>query len=82
VKPKIARLQFGLLNPCHQCPQTVVKVLSAAIFSLSPGRGKDGNKTPFDLLALLKQNPPDELNGVTVNELLDWAIANWQPEVP
>jgi glutamyl-Q tRNA(Asp) synthetase len=36
------------------------------------------NKTLFDLLALLKQNPPDELNGASVTELLDWAIAHWR----
>lgn len=37
------------------------------------------NKTLFDLLALLKQNPPNGLNGASVTELLDWAIAHWQP---
>lgn len=39
------------------------------------------NKTLFDLLVLLKQNPPDELEDASVAELLDWAIAYWQPEV-
>jgi glutamyl-Q tRNA(Asp) synthetase len=41
---------------------------------------KAPNKTLFDLLVLLKQNPPDELDGASVNELLDWAIANWLPD--
>jgi glutamyl-Q tRNA(Asp) synthetase len=41
---------------------------------------KTPNKTLFDLLVLLKQNPPDELDGVAVYELLDWAITNWQPD--
>lgn len=49
------------------------QTLATAVDTKSP------NKTLFDLLVLLKQNPPDELNGATVNELLDWAIANWQP---
>ena len=40
---------------------------------------KSPNKTLFDLLVLLKQNPPDELIDTKVNELLDWAIGNWQP---
>jgi len=38
---------------------------------------KTPNLTLFDLLVLLKQNPPDELNGVSVSELLDWAIIHW-----
>lgn len=41
---------------------------------------KISNKTLFNLLVLLKQNPPDELYGVAVNELLYWGIANWQPD--
>jgi glutamyl-Q tRNA(Asp) synthetase len=41
---------------------------------------KAPNQTLFDLLVLLKQNPLDELNGATVNELLAWAIANWCPD--
>jgi glutamyl-Q tRNA(Asp) synthetase len=39
------------------------------------------NKVLFDLLVLLKQNPLDELNGATVNVLLDWAIAHWKLNV-
>jgi glutamyl-Q tRNA(Asp) synthetase len=35
------------------------------------------NKTFFDLLVLLKQNPPDELDGASVSELLDWAVMHW-----
>lgn len=35
-------------------------------------------KILFDLLVLLKQNPPDTLTNATVNEMLEWAIANWQ----
>jgi glutamyl-Q tRNA(Asp) synthetase len=41
---------------------------------------KSPNLTLFDLLVLLKQNPPDDLFGAKVNELLDWAITNWQPD--
>jgi glutamyl-Q tRNA(Asp) synthetase len=39
------------------------------------------NKTLFDLLVLLKQNPPDELFGAKVDELLDYAIKHWRPDV-
>ncbi|MEQ1545376.1 tRNA glutamyl-Q(34) synthetase GluQRS [Methyloglobulus sp.] len=38
---------------------------------------KSTNKSLFDLLVLLKQNPPDELDGASVSELLDWAIMHW-----
>jgi glutamyl-Q tRNA(Asp) synthetase len=36
--------------------------------------------TLFDVLVLLKQNPPDELNGASIKELLDWAIINWHAD--
>ena len=34
-------------------------------------------KVIFDLLRLLKQNPPNELEYAPVPELLNWAIAHW-----
>lgn len=34
----------------------------------------------FDLLGLLKQNPPSELQRVSVNESISWAIAHWNAE--
>jgi glutamyl-Q tRNA(Asp) synthetase len=33
----------------------------------------------FDLLVLLKQNPPQELKIESVSELLAWAVAHWNP---
>ena len=33
----------------------------------------------FELLSLLKQNPPLELRNAAVVELLDWGIAHWNP---
>ncbi|MGZ8194362.1 MAG: tRNA glutamyl-Q(34) synthetase GluQRS [Methylosarcina sp.] len=33
----------------------------------------------FQLLGLLKQNPPAELRGAPLSELLDWAIIHWNP---
>lgn len=33
----------------------------------------------FELLVLLKQNPPQALANATVDELLDWAIEHWNP---
>ncbi|WP_081917875.1 tRNA glutamyl-Q(34) synthetase GluQRS [Methylobacter sp. BBA5.1] len=40
---------------------------------------KAPHKLIFELLTLLKQQPPDELKGVEAIELLDWAIAHWDP---
>lgn len=37
-------------------------------------------ETLFLLLTLLKQNPPDILRKATVAEILDWAIAHWNPQ--
>lgn len=34
----------------------------------------------FELLGLLKQNPPSELQHASVTELLDWAIEHWNIE--
>lgn len=33
----------------------------------------------FGLLVLLKQNPPPELRRATAPELMDWAVAHWNP---
>ena len=35
----------------------------------------------FELLNLLKQNPPGELQNAPLNELLSWSIANWNPNL-
>jgi glutamyl-Q tRNA(Asp) synthetase len=39
---------------------------------------KNPEKTLFFLLELLKQKPPVQLKNATVEELLNWAIENWQ----
>jgi glutamyl-Q tRNA(Asp) synthetase len=36
-------------------------------------------KTLFYLLTLLKQQPPLDLEQISLDELLNWAIQNWQP---
>jgi glutamyl-Q tRNA(Asp) synthetase len=35
----------------------------------------------FDLLSLLKQNPPTELQYASVTELINWAITHWNPDL-
>lgn len=37
------------------------------------------NRVIFELLVLLKQNPPIELQQASVTELLSWAIEHWNP---
>ncbi|RIZ67846.1 MAG: tRNA glutamyl-Q(34) synthetase GluQRS [Methylococcales bacterium] len=37
------------------------------------------NDVIFGVLVLLKQNPPNWLQQATVTELLDWAVAHWNP---
>ncbi|MEQ1739754.1 MAG: tRNA glutamyl-Q(34) synthetase GluQRS [Methyloglobulus sp.] len=49
------------------------QTLATAVDTQSP------NLTLFDLLVLLRQNPPGELSDSTVTDLLDWAIPHWQP---
>lgn len=41
---------------------------------------KNPNYLLFQLLVLLKQNPPVELQTENVLEILRWAIENWQPQ--
>ncbi|CAG7857868.1 glutamyl-Q tRNA(Asp) synthetase [biofilm metagenome] len=49
------------------------QTLATAVDINNPG------KALFDLLVLLKQNPPDELNSAKVNEMLCWAAQQWHP---
>ena len=81
--PKQIYLQqlLGLPTPTYSHVPVIVdqhgyklskQTLATAVDTQSP------NLTLFGLLRLLKQNPPDELKGAKVNELLEWAIANWQ----
>ena len=36
--------------------------------------------TLFNALLFLRQDPPAELRLGTIEEMLDWAVANWRPE--
>jgi glutamyl-Q tRNA(Asp) synthetase len=50
------------------------QTLATAVATQAP------DKTLFDLLVLLKQNPPNELKGTSIRELLGWAIGHWRPD--
>lgn len=42
---------------------------------------KSPHRVIFELLSLLKQNPPIELQQVPATELLAWAIEHWNPDL-
>ena len=46
-----------------------------------PVEKNNAASTLFDALVFLRQQPPAELRHGKVEELLEWAIANWQPKV-
>jgi glutamyl-Q tRNA(Asp) synthetase len=50
------------------------QTLAQAVDASSPGQ------LVFRLLGLLQQQPPSELQKAPVNELLEWAQLNWNPE--
>ena len=50
------------------------QTLAQAVNELNPG------PLLFDLLGLLRQNPPPGLRFASKRDILDWAIAHWQPQ--
>ncbi len=50
------------------------QTLAAAVTAKNP------QAVIIELLSLLQQNPPQDLKDLTLPELLDWAIAHWNPE--
>jgi glutamyl-Q tRNA(Asp) synthetase len=50
------------------------QTLAAAVTAKNP------QAVIIELLSLLQQNPPQDLQDLTLPELLDWAIAHWNPE--
>jgi glutamyl-Q tRNA(Asp) synthetase len=42
---------------------------------------KAPHRVIYELLVLLKQNPPVELQQASVADLLDWALAHWNPDL-
>lgn len=41
---------------------------------------KKPEKVLFELLLLMNQKPPEELESITVNEIISWAIKNWNSD--
>jgi len=83
--PKQIYLQhkLGLPTPSYKHVPVIVDKAGYKLSKQTLATAVDMDKPSkilFDLLVLLKQNPPDDLFGAKVNELLDWGIANWQPD--
>lgn len=83
--PKQIYLQrlLGIPVPCYMHLPIIVdqqgyklsKQTKAAMVDL-----KAPERVIFQLLNLLKQNPPPELRYAPLNEQLDWAVVHWNPE--
>lgn len=84
--PKQIYLQqlLGFSTPTYQHVPVIVdqqgyklskQTLATAVDTQVP------NRALFNLLVMLKQKPPDDLLGATVDELLKWAVVNWRPGV-
>lgn len=84
--PKQIYLQqlLGLATPCYMHVPVIVdgqgfklskQTQATAVDLAAPGR------VIFELLVLLRQTPPLELQRASVDDLLAWAIAHWRPEL-
>ncbi len=82
--PKQIYLQqlLGLATPAYMHLPVIVDSQGYKLSKQTRATAVD-SKAPeaviFELLQLLKQNPPHELQHTPVNELLDWAVAHWNP---
>lgn len=73
--------KLGLPSPTYLHVPVIVDQLGLKLSKQTLATAVDTkapHKTFFDLLIMLKQNPPEELNGASITELLDWAIIHWQ----
>lgn len=84
--PKQIYLQqlLGLSTPAYMHVPVIVDEQGYKLSKQTQATAVD-LKTPqhviFELLALLKQNPPVELQQAPVAELLDWALEHWDPDL-
>ncbi len=81
--PKQLYLQqlLGLAMPRYMHVPIIVDSNGQKLSKQSYAAAVDVNnpeQTLYNLLLLLKQQPPKELSAATVNEILTWAIAHWQ----
>jgi len=83
--PRQAYLQqlLGLSTPAYMHLPVAVNTqgekLSKQTLALPVGKDKPADKL-LDVLAFLRQEPPAELQLNTPETILEWAMANWQPD--
>ncbi len=76
--------QFGLTTPSYMHVPVIIDPQGYKLSKQTQAQAVElqtPHKVIFDLLALLKQAPPSELQDVPVAELLDWALAHWNPSL-
>ncbi|KJV06407.1 tRNA glutamyl-Q(34) synthetase GluQRS [Methylocucumis oryzae] len=81
--PKQLYLQqlLGLATPRYMHVPVIVDANGQKLSKQSYAAAVDTHnpaQTLYDLLILLKQQPPKKLSLATVNEILTWAITHWQ----
>jgi len=74
---------LGLATPAHMHLPVAVNAQGQKLSKQTLAQPVDKNNavaTIFDVLVFLRQAPPAELQHATAEQLLEWAIANWQPD--
>jgi len=74
--------QLGLITPRYMHVPVIIDKQGFKLSKQTQAQAVElqtPNKVIFDLLNLLKQAPPRELQNAPVTELLSWAIAHWKP---
>ncbi|WP_326498462.1 tRNA glutamyl-Q(34) synthetase GluQRS [Methylobacter sp. YRD-M1] len=75
--------QLGLATPQYMHVPIIIDTQGYKLSKQTLAQAVDlkaPNKLIFELLTLLKQAPPNELKHAETTELLDWAIAHWNPK--
>jgi len=73
---------LGLTTPAYMHQPVAVNAQGQKLSKQTLAQPVENNNavaTFFDVLVFLRQIPPAELQHGTVEQLLEWAIANWQP---
>lgn len=74
---------LGLATPTHMHLPIAVNAQGEKLSkqTLAPAIGRDDAVTTLmRVLKFLQQQPPEELRGATVGQILLWGTANWKPE--
>lgn len=74
---------LGLATPAYMHLPAAVNAEGQKLSKQTLARPVEKNNavaTFFDVLVFLRQVPPAELQHGTVEDILEWAIANWQPD--